>query len=81
MKWTFTDEDGDGSFTLDIAALSLQNLNSVPPVQTYTGTYVLDPTQSTGKFLNQLLSGSGVLEFSNNGRNDSIVLDGVLVGK
>jgi hypothetical protein len=48
---------------------------------TYAGTYVLDQTQNTGKFVNELLSGSGELEFSNTGTNDTIFLDGVLVGK
>ncbi|HTC67573.1 MAG TPA: hypothetical protein VK685_10590 [Candidatus Acidoferrum sp.] len=69
----FTDEDGN-SFTLDVAAIMLQN-------STYAGTYVLDQTQNTGKFVNELLSGSGELEFSNTGTNDTIFLDGVLVGK
>jgi hypothetical protein len=74
----FTDDEGTSSFTLDVAREPLQNSSSV---QTYTGTYLLDPTQCTGKFVNDLLNGSGNLEFSATGRNDTIVLHGILVGK
>lgn len=69
----FTDDDGDSTFTLDIAAVQFPN-------NTVGGTYVVDPTQSTGKFMNELMGGSGTLELSITGNNDTLALDGVLIG-
>jgi hypothetical protein len=69
----FTDDDGDSTFTLDIAAVQFPN-------NTVGGTYVVDPTQSTGAFMNEILGGSGTLELSITGNNDTLALDGVLIG-
>lgn len=69
----FTDDDGDSTFTLDIAAVQFSSNNTV------AGTYIVDPTRSTGTF-SDLLGGSGTLELSTTGgANDTIALDGVLI--
>jgi hypothetical protein len=69
----FTDLDGDCTFTLNIAGLSLSN-------STILGTYVVAPAQSTGKFAHQIKAGSGTLELSMTGNNDTILIDGVFMG-
>jgi hypothetical protein len=69
----FTDDDGDSTFTLDIAAVQFPN-------NTVGGTYVVDPNQSTGAFMNEIIGGSGTLELSTTGNNDTLALDGVLIG-
>jgi hypothetical protein len=69
----FTDLDGDCTFTLNIAGLSLSN-------STILGTYVVAPAQSTGKFAHQIKAGSGTFELSMTGNDDTISIDGVFTG-
>jgi len=70
----FTDEDGDSNFTLDLAGITLSDNSTI------LGTYVVDPTQSTGKFANQVKGGSDTIELSTTGTNDTILVDGVIIG-